>query len=178
MSIDKGNTNASVIYYDSVFGMHLPSFSGQEGGGNLVHFQYNVEATPTTIIINPDRSIVVKQIYPPSQINLTDSITEQGGVFQECMTNIDEETFADILLIRPNPVHDNVNIHLNLKSTSDIELLVYDLSGRIVWQSTPERFNPGQFSLPFNLSDVEKGFYLVLLKLDGEDVAIRKLIKQ
>jgi len=66
MGIDKGNTNQDVIYFDSTYGIQYPGISGQDGGGNEVHLLYEIQATPTVVVIQPDKAIAVKQIWPPS----------------------------------------------------------------------------------------------------------------
>ena len=86
MGIDKGNTNEDIIYFDSVYGIQYPNISGNDGGGNQVHLTYDIQATPTMVIIDPDRSILTKQIYPPSFNSVVDSILIAGGVQQACLT--------------------------------------------------------------------------------------------
>ncbi len=85
MGIDKGNTNQEVMAFDSTYGIQYPGVSGQDGNGNQVHLMYQVQATPAVIVIQPDRYISVKQIWLPTYTNIVDSITDAGGVPQECL---------------------------------------------------------------------------------------------
>ena len=176
MGIDKGNTNASVIYFDSVYGIHYPSASGNNGSGNMAHLLYNIQATPTVVIINPDRSIAVKQVYPPSQLSLTDSVLGAGGIEQACLTAIVENRGEELLLIRPNPVQDKAYIHFILKEESDVELILYDLSGREIWKQTPGKYAAGKFFIETSFNTVERGAFLLQLKCNGEQAALQKLI--
>lgn len=177
MGIDKGNSNAAVLYFDSTYGIQYPSASGNDGSGNIAHQLYNIQATPTVVVINPDRSIAVKQVYPPSQVSVTDSILDAGGIEQECLTSIIEKPKDEVLIIRPNPVTDKTYIHFNLKTGSDVELVLYDLRGRIIWNSKPGKYKAGQFYVEANLQSLEKGYYLLQLKSNGKEAALQKLFK-
>ena len=176
MGIDKGNSNASVIYFDSVYGIQYPSASGNNGSGNMAHLLYNIQATPTVVIINPDRSIAVKQVYPPSQVSLTDSVLGAGGIEQPCLTAIVENREEELLLIRPNPVHDKAYIHFILKEESDVELILYDLGGREIWRQNPGKYKAGKFFIETRFNAVKRGAFLLQLKCNGEKAALQKLI--
>lgn len=159
LGIDKGNTNAAVLEFDSIYGVHYPSVSGVEGGGTNVHWDYNIMATPTMVIILPDRSIAYKQIFPPSHQNLTDSLLTVGGIMQNCLTATPEPESSNFNLF-PNPVHGISFIEPGPGLSPPYQVRVYQSTGIPVisktYTGTAKRLSLDTQSLP-------NGIYLVHL---------------
>ena len=176
MGIDKGNTTEDIIYFDSVYGIQYPNISGNNGGGNPVHLMYEIQATPTIIIIDPDRSILVKQIYPPSFNSLVDSILISGGIQQECLTSISEFKNERLLTIGPNPVKDIAYLNLNLDVGREIELKIFNLIGQKVIEIKPEWYPPGKYFVKADLSNEPEGFYFVQVLEKNQTITTNKLI--
>lgn len=173
MGIDKGNSNAAVIQFDSTYGVHYPSVSGTQGNGNAVHWDYNIQATPTVVVIKPDRSIAIKQIFPPSTSNVVDSITQAGGVQQECLTAIDKINANEVKLY-PNPVQSYLSVELNpafdLKS-----MTIYDLTGSSV--GNLEIIGESGNKWIISTQNLPAGFYFVEVRTNKGEAALRKFIK-
>jgi len=176
MGIDKGNTNAVVMEYDSILGVHLPSISGQEGGGNQVHLLYEVQATPTTIVIQPDGYIVVPQIYPPTFNGVVDSVTNAGGIPQECFTSVENYIEEEQISIVPNPVHTFANIILDLKSDCYLEIRIYNLTGQVVSRIDNRYYSAGKNTVKADLSGEPEGFYFVQALEGNNVITTKKLI--
>jgi hypothetical protein len=176
MGIDKGNTDPDVIAFDLTYGIEYPSVSGQDGGGNEVHLQYNIQATPTIVVIMPDRSIAFQQIFPPSTDNVVNDVTSAGGIQQSCTTSTNELFAEDIITIGPNPVVENAYIYLDIQDPAILEITVHNLTGQEVLRTDPKRFVSGDHVVPINLSSNPDGFYFVQLKHSGNVIATRKLI--
>jgi hypothetical protein len=176
MGIDKGSTNAAVIYFDSVYGVHYPGVSGQQGGGNQVHLTYEIQATPTLIVITPDHVIAVKQIFPPSTSQVVDSILNVGGLLQDCMTGlILNETEKDFIIF-PNPTSGQANINLNLKARKEFEVVLFDPMGLMVLKLPPQLYHEGRQSIPLNLEGLPKGLYFVRIIENGKLLMTKKLV--
>lgn len=176
MGIDKGNTNEDVIYYDSAFGVHYPTISGMDGSGNEVHLLYEVQATPSVIVIQPNRFIAVKQIWPPNTDNLLDSISNVGGIFQSCLTNIELIHAEEILTIRPNPVKDYTNLHLNLLQEKELEIQIFNLTGQRIREFKPKYYPAGNHHIKVDFSINQGGFYFVQVLEKGKVITTQKLI--
>jgi hypothetical protein len=176
MGIDKGNTNANVMEFDSIFGVHYPGISGQDGGGNAVHFSYEIQATPTFLVIYPDRSIAVNQVWPPTYENLVDSISNAGGILQPCLTNIAVNHLEDILSIGPNPVKDYAYLHLDLVQGKEIEIHIFNLTGKNILALNPAYYPAGKNIVKADISLEPEGFYFVQVVEKGEVIATKKLI--
>jgi len=62
--MDIGNNNAECVAFDETYGLTYPTVSGTEGGGNAVNSTYGIPAYPTVILIAPDHSIVIQDLWP------------------------------------------------------------------------------------------------------------------
>ena len=176
MGIDKGNTNEDVIYFDSTYGVHYPGVSGQDGGGNEVHLLYEVQATPSVVVIQPNKVIAVKQIWPPNTSNVVDSISSAGGMFQACMTDIKVNFSEEILTIGPNPVKDYAYLHLNLIEEKEIEIHIFNLTGRKIMEFKPEHYPAGKYYVKADFSSEPEGFYFVQVLENGRVLNTKKLV--
>jgi len=177
IGIDKGNTNENIIYFDSVYGITYPNISGNDGGGNPVHFTYDIQATPTVVIIAPDREILVHQIFPPEHESLVDSLLESGANSQPCFTSIDEVDNEEILSIGPNPVNDNANLNISFSSGKTIEVKIFNLTGQQVFNTVETYYPPGKHLLKVDLATESEGFYFVQVIEDKRVLVTKKLIK-
>jgi hypothetical protein len=176
MGIDKGNTNQDVIYFDSIYGIQYPGISGQNGGGNEVHLLYEIQAIPSVVVIQSDKVIAVKQIWPPSTNNIVDSVSNAGGILQACLTNIQVALHEDILSIEPNPVKDYTYLHLNLQSDKEIEINVYNLTGKKIMEFKPAYYPAGKYYVKADFTHEPEGFYFVQVLENGRVVTTKKLV--
>lgn len=176
IGIDKGNTNEDVIYFDSVYNVHYPGISGQEGGGNEVHLEWQVQATPSVVIIRPDKVIAVDQIFPPSSEQIIDSLLVVGGIQQSCMTSIVERTVEDFMTISPNPVNNFAYINLNLEQDKELQISIINLAGQVIKSFDPQPYPAGKFILKVDLTREQRGFYFVQAIENKQVISTTKLI--
>ena len=176
IGIDKGNTNEDVIYFDSTYGVHYPGISGQDGGGNEVHLLYEIQATPSIVVIQPNRVISVKQIWPPNTTNIVDSVLNVGGILQSCLTNIKVSPAEEILTIGPNPVKDYAYLHLNLKETKEIAIHVFNLTGEKIMEFQPIHYPAGKYFVKADFTNEPEGFYFVQVVEKSKVISTNKLI--
>ena len=176
MGIDKGNTIESVIYFDSVAGIQYPGVSGTQGGGNAVHFAYNIQATPAIVVITPDKLIATKQIYPPNTQNVVDSVQMAGGILQACTVSIPENESKDLITIGPNPVKSKAYINIHVEKAGKIDLSIYNLTGQKVFDNGPTYYYPGDYTITADLTREPKGFYFVQLKDEAGTLKTKKII--
>lgn len=176
IGIDKGNTNDNVIYFDSVAGIQYPGVSGMEGGGNLVHLDYNVQATPTIVVITPDKVITTHQINPPNTQNVVDSVLLAGGILQSCTTSIPEIESENSFSIGSNPVKSKATINLNIKKAGHIEVGIYNLTGQKVFSFGPAYYHSGNYSISADLSKEQNGLYFAQIKNTKGEVRTKKIM--
>ncbi len=55
-----------------------------------------------------------------------------------------DPTLLSVATNYPNPFTEATNIHFNLGQAAEISVLVYDMSGKLVYQSAPQQFAAGQ----------------------------------
>jgi hypothetical protein len=90
--------------------------------------------------------------------------------------NLSSETFElDNLTIAPNPNSGNFNVKFDSTSDKDIQIDVYDMSGRQIFN----KFYPNQsvFNQNIQLDNVQSGVYLVNIQ-DGSQKSVRKIVVQ
>ncbi|MBN1480789.1 T9SS type A sorting domain-containing protein [candidate division KSB1 bacterium] len=63
----------------------------------------------------------------------------------------------------PNPFNPRTTISYQLPLASDVKLDVYDVSGRLVQSLVNERQVAGEYSVPFNATDLPSGVYVYQL---------------
>lgn len=87
---------------------------------------------------------------------------------------------TDIPLVRhffvaPNPTTDIIHIHLELKEPTDIQLLLFSETGKLLSEERHNLFHRGELSL--SLSQWTPGLYFLQLRLKGERSTIKLLRK-
>ncbi|RLD55743.1 MAG: hypothetical protein DRJ05_12485, partial [Bacteroidetes bacterium] len=146
-------------------------------GGNLVHLDYDIQASPTVIVIAPNREILVQQILPPDYESLVDSLLEVGANPQPCFTAVSEMKNEDILNIGPNPVNDIANLNLSFSSGKIVEVKIYNLTGQQVLDVRALYYPPGKHRLKVDMTAEPTGFYFVQVIEDKQVLVTQKLIK-
>lgn len=70
LGIDLGDNDTEVLAFDNTYGVHYPCISGDAGGSNICS-TYGISAYPTIILIAPDKSIVVQDMWPSALASAT-----------------------------------------------------------------------------------------------------------
>ncbi len=76
----------------------------------------------------------------------------------------------------PNPFNPNTTIKYQLKTKSNVQLTIYDISGREVKTLINQRQNAGHHSVAFDASDFASGIYFYRLKTSSGFVQSRKMV--
>ena len=174
MGICWGDDNQGVAYFDSIYGVTHPTVSGSQGGGNGVYTNYEIQSTPTVILIAPDRTILEHWIWKPTQENINAAIIAAGG----SMVGIDDEplTHDEDILIYPNPASDRVNVQLEVQDAAIYQLEIYNLSGTRIHQSSSARLTAGKRVLSAELGDLPEGTYFIRIIRNGQHESLDRLI--
>ena len=75
----------------------------------------------------------------------------------------------------PNPFNPTTTIEFNLPQAGDINLVVYDVTGRTVAELASGHYNAGSYKINFNAADLASGIYFYRLKAK-DFVSVKKLI--
>jgi hypothetical protein len=76
--------------------------------------------------------------------------------------------------VHPNPSNGEFFVALSFNQTKEVTLSIYDLTGKLIRNYPPKQ---GQsLSLPVDISDVADGTYMVVAKIDGEQVSKKVVV--
>ena len=90
------------------------------------------------------------------------------------ITNIEAPEFSYTFDVFPNPTSGTFDIRLDLVESQDIELLLFDMTGRLIQSSEQNDFSYGTVSM--DLTGYPDGMYQVTLVTEGETVT-KKIVK-
>ena len=86
MEIATGDSEAACLNWVNTYGVEYPTISGEAGGTQICN-QYQIPAYPTVILIMPDRSIVINDLWPINNAQTVIAALEQHGLQQhDCNT--------------------------------------------------------------------------------------------
>nr|WP_245532647.1 T9SS type A sorting domain-containing protein [Bernardetia litoralis] len=75
----------------------------------------------------------------------------------------------------PNPTSESVNITLNLKEKSEIEIIMYNLRTLESHEVSKEIYEAGEQKINWNVDSLQKGTYNIKIKI-GNQIFNRKLL--
>lgn len=154
-----------------------------DGGGNGISYPEN-EWFTMKVVVNLDSSTYELSINDASGgVVDFDGVSGLGGIdfFADVPTNtyfVDDVEFvegllgvddfsADVFSVYPNPVLDV----LNIKSAATVnEVVVYNVLGKTVLQSNPNRISPS-----IDFSELNSGAYLVKISINNSSKTIKVL---
>lgn len=89
LAIERGHNDAETFKFCDDYNMTFPSSSGNEGGGNQAHINYNISYTPYKIIISNNYEIVSDNPYGFNETaeKLKDTLLTFGLNMQACQGN-------------------------------------------------------------------------------------------
>ncbi|MBM3185519.1 MAG: Omp28-related outer membrane protein [Bacteroidetes bacterium] len=179
---------AAQMVYDHVARAIAPSFSGYtnsfpvtvvSGDQHTLNFSF---VLPTTWDEN-EIHIVGLLIDPSGKIDnagkatITEAVSNgyvsgsNAGLYEANVTQLDES-----VNIYPNPSNSQANIALNLKSTTEVEVSILDLSGKLMSQRNYGLLD-GNITIPLNVNSYSSGVYIVKTAINGTIVQKRLMIE-
>ncbi len=87
-------------------------------------------------------------------------------------THVEQLGTAVNLNIYPNPASNKITIDLDISNSSDVEVDIRDMSGRLIHQSLPLKEN----SLDLDTSQWPRGTYFIEIKNDNNLIFVQKII--
>lgn len=89
MEISDRDSDAACQNWVTTYGVEYPTISGA-AGGNTISNQYQIEAFPTLILIAPDRSIVIQDLWPINNAQtVVNALVAQGPQPHDCNASTD-----------------------------------------------------------------------------------------
>ncbi len=75
----------------------------------------------------------------------------------------------------PNPTVDEVSLNYQLQNKSNVQVNIYDLSGRLIEQVLNESQSAGKKTTSHQVSDLNNGIYIITLQV-GRQVSAKKMV--
>lgn len=131
------------------YGVRYPTIS-RDGGGNDIAQAIPVGLYPTIMLIRPDHTIAIRDIYPPTLEMIVQYMDAESIMQYECEDSVDE-TMAEKVMLYPNPADDVLSIiGQNLGN-----VMVYNALG----QKVAEYFADDELNIA--TADYQNGVYFV-----------------
>jgi hypothetical protein len=172
-TIDGGRSaNIPVVLRATESGIAVMTYSSTDGSfvfSSLDYGTYEVFAeipgksiTPLSIILDADHQ---------SAEGVDMMILETEIIF---LGIAESDIFEAVPFIYPNPVKESINVTLNLKKSSQVNIGITDLAGRII---ASENYSVSdQQNLVIDATSLPKGIYLLRCEARGETI-VKKFVK-
>ncbi len=134
------------------------------------HSSRQIEIQGTTYLPGTTRTITV--------VGVLDGCTAGDDVLltirSDCYIGLEEKVFGNEISIVPNPNKGTFEIHSKTK-LSHPNLLLSDLSGKTIWQTTTDFDSVTSFVYPISLTDIQPGFYILTVTF-GQKQYVNKVV--
>lgn len=138
---------------------------------------YDVTSHPNWINLAPYASVMIRFAF----------VEDLGGVGFGNRLYLDEINFGDPngikeqssstqLSVYPNPSKGDLKLKLKLDDDSEVSYKVYDVIGKLIYQSSSKNLSPGIHEISVTeLNGIAKGVYQIRMKVNGS-VIVKKVI--
>ena len=97
--------------------------------------------------------------------------------FSYDIVGIGEKNSYSDLLVYPNPVSDNLNVEFNLKQSSNVNITLTDMVGKVIYQNNNKTENSGSVKYNINTNRINAGMYLLTLQIGDETFTQKVTVK-
>jgi hypothetical protein len=94
------------------------------------------------------------------------------------VTGVERNEVLNAIHFFPNPFAASAVIEYTLRESGHIQLLVYDLTGKVKQIIIDEEQPAGKKRVLYDGSDIQAGMYFYQFKFNGKPLGVRKLVKQ
>lgn len=99
------------------------------------------------------------------------------GCFETGLTTVGDMTIEQEVIFYPNPVTDLGFIRLTADAGGRCEILLYDVTGRVIKTIADIVIEPGDHTFRIDLSDTREGLYLYRIKLNQKQLSVGRIIR-
>ncbi|MEP7169184.1 MAG: reprolysin-like metallopeptidase [Bacteroidota bacterium] len=89
--------------------------------------------------------------------------------------SIEENSFANSILVNPNPVNDEMSVIINNELRGKVEISLIDEAGRVINKYFSDK-NKNALDVNLNLRNVSKGVYFLNVKCENSE-AVKRIVK-
>jgi hypothetical protein len=108
-----------------------------------------------------------------SNLTSTNTFVQEDYITVDALSGIQYLT-TEGFNVYPNPFDNFTNISLNIIESKNVSILVYDLIGKIVYESNEGFLNAGKHKLTLKAENLENGIYFIKVAV-GENVYSHKV---
>lgn len=87
-------------------------------------------------------------------------------IVKQSTNNLYENSETSIFSISPIPADSKITLHLNLSSTSELTLSIFNINGELVKVLPPASLSIGTNEYPADISDIQNGIYFFVISSD------------
>lgn len=91
---------------------------------------------------------------------------------------IEEKEAFNSISLYPNPTANIANLNFNLKNESDIQVLVFDIAGKIIFDAKETNVLTGENNIAIDMINMNNGIYFVTIKADKAVVTKRLFVNK
>ncbi len=77
----------------------------------------------------------------------------------------------------PNPATDITSINFTLNKTAEVDFVVTDVVGKVVYSEVRGTINPGSYTINLNTTSLNSGVYFYTVKVDGNSVTKKMIVE-
>lgn len=89
----------------------------------------------------------------------------KGQIIVNVIAGISENRIRDFnFTVYPNPITSDAWVNVSVKKAGRISISMYDLQGRIIQHLADMNVQPGEMTLPFDASRLQKGTYILQMR--------------
>jgi len=172
LGINYNNTDGEVLAFENMLGLHFPNVSGIDGGGNDIVNLFQVIAFPTIVLIAPDRTIPLQDIWPLSSVNIVDELVTAGVDTIACpYAAVNNPKDFSSFQIYPNPAKDWINIS-NPSEDTNLTIKLFDYLGQSVINKNLSQFTKEKI----DVSHLKSGIYFLQILKSNAILFSKKII--
>jgi hypothetical protein len=138
----------------------------RQSDGSLPHIEYMHLTAGSDLI---DAGVNVGLPYAGTAPDL--------GCFETGLTTAGEINVSKTAIFYPNPVTDEGYLRFTTGAGGRCEILLYDVTGRVIKTIADKEIEPGEHTFRLDLSDTREGLYLYRIRMNRKQIFIGRIIK-
>ena len=125
---------------------------------------YEQFGVPLSLSAAPDSMMVlfIGGEEPGTSLILDEIMLTGGNV------GLQELNILNSIKTYPNPASEELFYSFSIVQSSDIKSSIYDLQGKLIYDSPLENFSPGEYTQQLNIKDLNSGIYILNLTINGQ----------
>ncbi len=148
---------------------HLPFFAPMDSGEYPLAY-YGGFGMPTVVLLGgADHRVMFTTLsfITSDTTEMRDSILNLFGAPTNILNN---NSFISNFNIYPNPANETISINADLLVTSDLEIRVLDITGKLLIEVAEEKNVTGNYSKQLSTSSLPEGIYFIKLITNGKSL--------